>query len=184
MFNYQYMFSPESKYFRAHSGSFTQPLPWRHTLTLFAAYADTVGRLPEPFTLGGFSWQTGVRYEIPLPHFSLGDYNHSLVAGFDFKRANTNLAFGGPDLKTAYATTARKGQDCQEQVTRNTDGGHRNVPDDGKGTVVDDTAVPLLVDGAGFGSGGIVNLEGQSGDHQAGEGKDCNEIAHSGLARF
>ena len=96
--NYQYIFSPEEKYFRAHSGLFVQPLPWRHTLSIYGGYASTVGRVPEPFSLTGFSWQTGMRYEVPLPRLSFADFRHSLVAGFDFKRSNNNLAFGGSSV--------------------------------------------------------------------------------------
>ena len=93
MINYQYMSSLNSKWSRAHSGSYTQPLPWRHTLTLFGSYADTQADMPAPFTMKGYSWQTSLRYEVPLP--SLKSYRHAAVAGFDFKRYNNTLAFGG-----------------------------------------------------------------------------------------
>jgi len=93
MINYQYMSSLNSKWSRAHSGSYTQPLPWRHTLTLFGSYADTQADMPEPFTMKGYSWQTSLRYEVTLP--TLGSYKQSAQAGFDFKRYTNTLAFGG-----------------------------------------------------------------------------------------
>jgi len=92
MVNYQYMSSLNSKWTRAHSGSYTQPLPWRHTLTLFGSYADTQADMPVPFTMKGYSWQTSLRYEAPLPN--LGSYRHAAVVGLDFKRYNNTLAFG------------------------------------------------------------------------------------------
>lgn len=94
IFGYQFIADPSSfRRFRVHSGSFLQPLPWRHTVTAYYSRVDTRADIPPFFKLGGFSWQAGVRYEAPLPR--LGDYKHAALAGFDFKRANNALAFGG-----------------------------------------------------------------------------------------
>jgi endo-1,4-beta-xylanase len=49
--------------------------------------------LPPPFDLGGYNWQTSARYEIPLR--PLGGLKHSVTGGFDYKRSNNNLTFGG-----------------------------------------------------------------------------------------
>ena len=92
-FNYQFMASPSVQYFRAHSASFVQPLPWRHTLTIYGSYADNKADVPAPFDLEGFSWQAAMRYEAPLPGSS--NYKHSLVGGFDYKGSNSDLSFGG-----------------------------------------------------------------------------------------
>jgi hemolysin activation/secretion protein len=98
--NYQYTADPGLKWFRAHSASLIQPLPWRHTMTVFGSYADTHGNLPQPFDLKGFNWQAGLRYEVPLPKLSSArlSYQEAVVAGFDFKRSNSNLAFGGEQV--------------------------------------------------------------------------------------
>lgn len=95
--NYQYLADPSFKWLRAHSGSFIQPLPWRHVVTVYGSYADTYGKVLAPFGLKGFNEQASIRYEVPLPKFAGTrlNYQHSLVGGFDFKRANNNLAFGG-----------------------------------------------------------------------------------------
>lgn len=94
LFNYQFIADPSDfRRFRVHSGSFVQPLPWRHTLTVFYSRVDTKVNIPPLFKLGGTSWQAGARYEAPLPR--LGSLRHAAVAGFDFKRANNALAFGG-----------------------------------------------------------------------------------------
>jgi hemolysin activation/secretion protein len=94
--DYQYMTDPQLLYFKAHSLTYTQPLPWRHTLTLIASYVTTHADVPQPFDLKGINWQTSARYEIPLPRF--GSYREALDAGFDFKRADNNLAFGGQSV--------------------------------------------------------------------------------------
>ncbi len=91
--SYQFLTSPDFKSFRAHSGSWMQPLPWRHMLTIFGSYADIRANLPPPFDLGGYNWQTSIRYEVPLP--GTRDYKHALTAGFDYKQSNNNLTFGG-----------------------------------------------------------------------------------------
>jgi hemolysin activation/secretion protein len=96
LLSYQFFASPELRNFRAHSGVFAQPLPWRHTLTIMGSYADVEGRVPPPMTMTGYNWQTGFRYEAPLP--DLRGYKHSLAAGFDFKRSNNDLAFGGTQV--------------------------------------------------------------------------------------
>lgn len=90
---YQFITSPDFRSFRAHSGTYTQPLPWRHMLTVFGTYADLRADLPPPFDLAGYNWQTSVRYEVPLPGGH--DFKHSATAGFDYKQSNNNLTFGG-----------------------------------------------------------------------------------------
>jgi hemolysin activation/secretion protein len=105
--NYQYMADPAFKWFRAHSGSFIQPLPWRHIVTVFGSYADVRGDVAAPFDLSGFNEQASIRYEVPLPRLTSAklSYQHSVVGGFDFKRANNNLAFGGAQVFGAMTDT-------------------------------------------------------------------------------
>ena len=103
-FNYQFMASPSTKYFRAHSASFVQPLPWRHILTLEGSYSDNAADVPDPFRLGGYSWQADLRYEVPLRGTS--NYKHSLLGGFDFKESNSDLSFGGTKVFGAKVDVA------------------------------------------------------------------------------
>jgi len=102
--NYQFISSPDFDSFAAHSASFIQPLPWRHVLTFFGSYADTTADMPEPFKMGGFSWQAGARYEVPLP--IIYSLRHALVAGLDFKKSNNNLSFGGVTVFNSAADVA------------------------------------------------------------------------------
>jgi hemolysin activation/secretion protein len=95
-FNYQFMASPDFKKLKAHSGSYVIPLPWRHTLTIFGNYATSVPDLGgDYFNLTGKSWQVSMRYAVPLPDLFAGRMTQKVTAGFDFKRSNNNLQFGG-----------------------------------------------------------------------------------------
>jgi len=105
--NYQYMADPAFKWMRAHSGSLIQHLPWRHVVTVFGSYADTHGDMSFPYHLDGFNEQASIRYEVPLPILASAGlrYQQSLVGGFDFKRGNSNLAFGGMKVFGAMTDT-------------------------------------------------------------------------------
>jgi hemolysin activation/secretion protein len=97
--SYQFTTSSDLESLRAHSLTYTAPLPWRHTLTLFGAYTETsavIARDTALFHSGGASEEAGIRYTIPLP--ALGPLAHDLAAGFDFKRTNNNLEFGGDQV--------------------------------------------------------------------------------------
>lgn len=97
-FNYQFTFSGDLESFRAHSGSYIVPLPWRHIATVFGSYIDTSARVLDPFELTGNSWHTGARYAVPLPRPPRTTFNHEARIGGDYKSANTNLAFGGDEI--------------------------------------------------------------------------------------
>ena len=92
--NYQFMASPDARFFTAHSASLVQPLPWRHILTFYGSYGDNKADMAatSPIGLTGFSWQAAMRYEVPFR--GSNSYKHSLVGGFDFKRSNSQLFFG------------------------------------------------------------------------------------------
>jgi len=103
--SYQFLTSPDLRSFRAHSGSFTQPLPWRHVVTVFGSYADLKAKLPQPLDLSGYNWQASLRYEVPLP--ALSGYRHSVTGGFDYKQTNNNLTFGGLSVFAAATDVAQ-----------------------------------------------------------------------------
>jgi hemolysin activation/secretion protein len=89
---YQYSASPDAKTSVTHSAHYATDLPWRHTLRVFGAYSELVGRVAAPLSLHGRTWQAGLRYEIPLrplrPAITQG-----LTLGFDFKASDNNLLF-------------------------------------------------------------------------------------------
>ncbi len=94
--NYQFTTSPDYDKFNTHWGSYVVPLPWRHELTLLGAFTRTQPEVETGFNEDGESWQTSARYEIPLKRHDA--YEHSLTLGFDFKRSNNNLEFGGSSV--------------------------------------------------------------------------------------
>jgi hemolysin activation/secretion protein len=94
--SYQFSTAEDTNEFTAHSGSWIIPLPWRHILTIYGDYGQSSANVPGTaglFHSSGVSWQTSLRYEVPLR--APTNMTHSLIAGFDFKESNNNLAFGG-----------------------------------------------------------------------------------------
>lgn len=94
--SYQYTTDLELSYLQAHTASFVDPLPWGHTLTIYGGYNDVNANLAKigyaNLKNGGYTYQTSIRYLVPLP--LLGRLDHDISAGFDFKSANTAIEFG------------------------------------------------------------------------------------------
>ena len=96
LLSYQFTTSPDFRSLLGNSVSYEAPLPWHHTLTLIAGYSRSVSQISEPVDSEGLSYQAGARYRIPLK--PVGLWSHDLIAGFDFKRTNNNLEFGGTQV--------------------------------------------------------------------------------------
>ncbi len=100
--SYQYITDIDFDKFGEHVASYVIPLPWRHELTLFGAYADVdpdysvinpdLGDLSN----NGYFYQVSLRYAVPLPE--LRHYSHEITAGFDYKRTDTPLLFQSSGL--------------------------------------------------------------------------------------
>jgi hemolysin activation/secretion protein len=107
--SYQFSTAEDTNLFTAQSASWVIPLPWRHILTIYGSYGQSSANVPGTggmFHTSGTSWQTSFRYEVPLR--APANFTHSLVAGFDFKESNNNLAFGGvPIVSNTPADTAQ-----------------------------------------------------------------------------
>lgn len=93
IFNYQFIGDPSFDKLRAHVGDYWLPLPWRHALHFFGYYLDASGDLGNGVKLSGPSYQTSIRYEIPLPY--LGNVRQDVSFGLDFKSSKNTLAFNG-----------------------------------------------------------------------------------------
>jgi len=89
----------------SHSGSYTVPLPWRHTLTLFGSYSESRPMAGEDFRQLGRSAQASGRYAVPLP--AILGMEHEAQVGFDWKRTNNNLDFGGTSVSRTSADVAQ-----------------------------------------------------------------------------
>ncbi|MBP2232622.1 hemolysin activation/secretion protein [Azospirillum agricola] len=83
-----------------HAGSWSIPLPWRHTLTFFGSYTETRPDLGSGFDQTGRSSQLSARYAVPLPKWTLdaGTLRQGVQVGVDWKRSNNNLDFGGTSV--------------------------------------------------------------------------------------
>ena len=82
--------------FTAHSLNYIAPLPWGDTLNLFGSYVQQVPNLGPNFDQVGHSLQMGARYQKDLP--ALGALAQQIQVGFDYKRSDSNLAFGGTGI--------------------------------------------------------------------------------------
>ncbi|CAO3424942.1 ShlB/FhaC/HecB family hemolysin secretion/activation protein [Azospirillum doebereinerae] len=96
---------PDKPHSASHSGSYVAPLPWRHTLTLFGAYSESLPIVADGFHQLGRSAQASARYGVPLP--TLAGVAQELQAGFDWKRTNNNLEFGGSRVSNTSADVAQ-----------------------------------------------------------------------------
>ncbi|MEC5404228.1 ShlB/FhaC/HecB family hemolysin secretion/activation protein [Paraburkholderia sp. MPAMCS5] len=84
---------PNRARFMAHALSYIAPLPWRDSIELFGVYAQSRPRLPDSYGQTGISSQISVRYDWRLPTTTA---TAQLVQfGYDFKRSNNDLEFGG-----------------------------------------------------------------------------------------
>jgi len=91
--SYQFTTSNDFRSSLAHVATYEIPLPWRHTLSFLGSYSENSVPGIQPLNSSGKSWQASIRYKIPLS--PSGMITHDVTAGFDFKRSNNNLEFGG-----------------------------------------------------------------------------------------
>jgi hemolysin activation/secretion protein len=83
--------------FMAHSLTWLVPLSWGDTLSGFASYAQQVPNLGPDFGQVGHNLQLSLRYQKTLPTL-FGNLYQQVQFGFDHKRSDNNLAFGGTQV--------------------------------------------------------------------------------------
>ncbi|WP_408382628.1 ShlB/FhaC/HecB family hemolysin secretion/activation protein [Paraburkholderia sediminicola] len=84
---------PDHARYIAHAIDYVAPLPWLDRVEIFGLFARATPRLPESFGQTGLSSQWSFRYDHRLP--TLADWQQQLQIGYDFKRSNNDLEFGG-----------------------------------------------------------------------------------------
>lgn len=89
----------------SHSGSYFVPLPWRHKLTLFGSYSESLPKMPASFRQLGRTSQASVRYGVPVR--KLWGVDQEIQAGFDWKRSNNDLEFGGASVSASSSDVAQ-----------------------------------------------------------------------------
>jgi hemolysin activation/secretion protein len=84
---------PDRPRFVAHSFNYAAPLPWSDRVELFGVFAQSTPRLPDGYGQNGISAQLSVRYDWRLQ--ALAGWQLQAQFGYDFKRSNNDLEFGG-----------------------------------------------------------------------------------------
>lgn len=114
--SYQFTTSDDFEKMRGHAVRYTAPLPWRHLLTLSAAHQQVNPDVALPMKSDGYSYELGADYTIPLR--ATMSASHDFTLGYDFKRADNNLEFGGVnvfnttvDVSQFSGTYTMKGED-------------------------------------------------------------------------
>ncbi|MGN6652359.1 ShlB/FhaC/HecB family hemolysin secretion/activation protein [Trinickia sp.] len=90
---------PDRPRFQAHSFSYSAPLPWFDRVEFFGVYAQSTPRLDNSFNQTGVSSQFSFRYDRHLP--LVGEWQQQVQFGYDFKRSNNDLEFGGVQVFNA-----------------------------------------------------------------------------------
>lgn len=90
---------PNRPRFFAHSFNYTAPLPWLDEVEIFGVFARSTPRLASGFDQTGISAQWSVRYDWRLP--ALDAWQQQIQFGYDFKRSNNDLEFGGTQVFSA-----------------------------------------------------------------------------------
>ncbi len=90
---------PDRPRFQAHSFAYSAPLPWFDRVEFFGVYAQSTPRLDTSFNQTGISSQFSFRYDRHLPF--VDGWQQQVQLGYDFKRSNNDLEFGGVQVFNA-----------------------------------------------------------------------------------
>ncbi len=105
--SYTYLTDANLNRLQQHSGSYAIPLPGHQLFTIYGAFANLnpdFSDIPEASNLRqkGQYYQLTARHLLALP--SLGNYDHSLTFGFDYKNTDTPLLFTASTASTILQT--------------------------------------------------------------------------------
>lgn len=92
-----------------HSVNWQVPLPWGHALLLSGSYMRQVPQLGPDLGSIGVTVQAGLQYVLPLGAVRLGSLtgSHELALGYDFKRSNNQLSFGGSSVSQGFTAVSQ-----------------------------------------------------------------------------
>jgi len=90
--NYQFIADPHLEHSKTNAVTYTSFLPWRHIATFSGSYTALDTIMAAPLTQTGTSWQTGLRYEVPLKAPRQG-WTQNLSFSTDLKYSDNNLEF-------------------------------------------------------------------------------------------
>jgi hemolysin activation/secretion protein len=78
---------------RAWSSAYLIPLPSRQWLSFYGSYVESAPDNPAPFDQEGTNWELGTTWRIPVR--CSASLRHEWSFGYEFKRIDNNLQFGG-----------------------------------------------------------------------------------------
>lgn len=99
IFSFQATTAPNVNRFWALTGQYTAPLPWRDFWVFYGGYSQVQGKMETQQSAlrnSGYAAQASTRYNFILPH--MPSYLHDIILGFDYKRTDNNLEFGGNEV--------------------------------------------------------------------------------------
>jgi hemolysin activation/secretion protein len=100
--NYQFTTGSSSYDFIAHNGSYMIPLPWKHRLLTYGGWGRVHAKVPSPLKHKGIAWQVDARYQAPITKL-YDKLFQQLAFGYDFKRTNNNVLYGGSIISNQNA---------------------------------------------------------------------------------
>jgi hemolysin activation/secretion protein len=103
--------NPDYRRFKAVSGNYSIPLPWRHTLMLFGSWSKSSVEPEVDINVDAKSWQTGMRYQMNLKDYSR--FRQNMQLGLDMKRSNNNLEFSGTSISNTYVDVVQSNASYQ-----------------------------------------------------------------------
>ncbi len=93
----QFTCAPNVDRYWAITGHYTIPLPWRDIWVFYGGYSHVHANMDTPkFDNSGYAAQASTRYNFILPNAP--GFLQDLTLGFDYKRTDNNLEFGGEHI--------------------------------------------------------------------------------------
>ncbi|HYD82854.1 MAG TPA: ShlB/FhaC/HecB family hemolysin secretion/activation protein, partial [Opitutus sp.] len=89
---YSFSADPALEHSISHSANYGTVFKSGHSFTAFGSHSTIESALPAPLTQEGKSWQTGLRYGVPLAK-TAGGWERSFNVAADFKYSDNNLEF-------------------------------------------------------------------------------------------
>jgi len=101
--SFQWTTAPNPHVLTAFSFQYLAPFSWHNQLMFYGGYSKFKADLPvDLMSQNGKAWQVSGRYQIPIfPLF--GSLLQQVSFGYDFKRTNSELLFGGISIQEGYA---------------------------------------------------------------------------------
>jgi hemolysin activation/secretion protein len=105
---YSFSADPALEHSLSHSANYSAVFKSGHSLTAFGSHSTLESALPAPLTQEGKSWQTGLRYGVPLAK-TTGGWERALNFAADFKYSDNTLEFAAIPVTDTVTHLAQLG---------------------------------------------------------------------------